>query len=129
MPRLTEADAPAIFLLLIGTLASSAAGRVFYQAALTATQNDNGFVTMFFFGDPRDIRGRFLAVIAMDYGVAFASVARVLRRVAVGHGASASVFGHDDTPKASDTRGIDRSSLRKDGSATKPSLMVSGWAD
>jgi drug/metabolite transporter (DMT)-like permease len=52
MPRLTEADAPAIFLLLIGTLASSAAGRVFYQAALTATHNDNGFVTMFFLAIP-----------------------------------------------------------------------------
>jgi drug/metabolite transporter (DMT)-like permease len=52
MPRLTDADAPAIFLLLIGTLASSAAGRVFYQAALTATRNDNGFVTMFFLAIP-----------------------------------------------------------------------------
>jgi len=37
----------AILLLLVGTLASSAAGRVFYQVALSATQNDNGFVTMF----------------------------------------------------------------------------------
>jgi len=52
MPRLTSADAPAIFLLLIGTLAASAAGRVFYQAALTATRNDNGFVTMFFLAIP-----------------------------------------------------------------------------
>jgi drug/metabolite transporter (DMT)-like permease len=41
-------NVPAILLLLIGTLASSAAGRVFYQAALSATRNDNGFVTMFF---------------------------------------------------------------------------------
>ena len=38
----------AILLLLVGTLASSAAGRVFYQVALTTTRNDNGFVTMFF---------------------------------------------------------------------------------
>jgi drug/metabolite transporter (DMT)-like permease len=52
VPRLTDADAPAIFLLLVGTLASSAAGRVFYQAALTATRNDNGFVTMFFLAIP-----------------------------------------------------------------------------
>jgi drug/metabolite transporter (DMT)-like permease len=52
MPRITSADAPAIFLLLIGTLAASAAGRVFYQAALTATRNDNGFVTMFFLAIP-----------------------------------------------------------------------------
>jgi drug/metabolite transporter (DMT)-like permease len=52
VPRLTQADAPAIFLLLIGTLASSAAGRVFYQSALTATHNDNGFVTMFFLAIP-----------------------------------------------------------------------------
>ena len=48
----TVDDAPAIFLLLIGTLASSAAGRLFYQAALTATRNDNGFVTMFFLAIP-----------------------------------------------------------------------------
>jgi drug/metabolite transporter (DMT)-like permease len=52
MPRLTEADAPAVFMLLFGTLAASAAGRVFYQAALTATHNDNGFVTMFFLAIP-----------------------------------------------------------------------------
>jgi drug/metabolite transporter (DMT)-like permease len=38
----------AALLLLIGTLAAGAAGRVFYQIALTATDNDNGFVTMFF---------------------------------------------------------------------------------
>jgi len=46
--HITWQTAPAIVLLLIGTLASSAAGRVFYQSALTATHNDNGFVTMFF---------------------------------------------------------------------------------
>jgi hypothetical protein len=45
-------DAPAICLLLLGTVASSAAGRLFYQSALTATQNDNGFVTMFFLAIP-----------------------------------------------------------------------------
>ena len=38
----------ALLLLLVGTLVSAAAGRVAYQAALSATQNDNGFVTMFF---------------------------------------------------------------------------------
>ena len=38
----------AILLLLLGTLAAAAAGRVTYQMALTATDNDNGFVTMFF---------------------------------------------------------------------------------
>ena len=46
--HITWQTAPAIVLLLIGTLASSAAGRVFYQSALTVTHNDNGFVTMFF---------------------------------------------------------------------------------
>jgi drug/metabolite transporter (DMT)-like permease len=46
--HITWQTAPAIVLLLIGTLASSAAGRVFYQSALSATHNDNGFVTMFF---------------------------------------------------------------------------------
>jgi drug/metabolite transporter (DMT)-like permease len=52
VPRLGQVDAPAILLLLIGTLASSAAGRLFYQAALTATHNDNGFVTLFFLAIP-----------------------------------------------------------------------------
>ncbi len=40
--------AAAIALLLIGTLASAAAGRVLYQIALAITKNDNAFVTMFF---------------------------------------------------------------------------------
>ena len=40
--------AAAMGLLLIGTLASAAGGRVLYQVALTVTQNDNAFVTMFF---------------------------------------------------------------------------------
>ncbi len=34
--------------LILGTLAAAAAGRVYYQIALTATNHDNGFVTMFF---------------------------------------------------------------------------------
>jgi drug/metabolite transporter (DMT)-like permease len=38
----------AVLLLLLGTLSATAAGRVYYQVALTATNNDNGFVTMFF---------------------------------------------------------------------------------
>ncbi len=42
----------AVLMLLVGTLASSAAGRVFYQVALTTTDNDNGFVTMFFLTIP-----------------------------------------------------------------------------
>jgi drug/metabolite transporter (DMT)-like permease len=50
--RVSEQSALAILLLLFGTLASSAAGRVFYQVALTATQNDNGYVTMFFLLTP-----------------------------------------------------------------------------
>ena len=50
--RLSEQSALAILLLLFGTLASAAAGRVFYQIALTATQNDNGYVTMFFLLTP-----------------------------------------------------------------------------
>jgi drug/metabolite transporter (DMT)-like permease len=44
----TEPITVAVLLLLLGTLAGSAAGRVFYQMALTATQDDNGYVTMFF---------------------------------------------------------------------------------
>jgi drug/metabolite transporter (DMT)-like permease len=50
--RLSAEAAPAVVLLLIGTLASSAAGRVTYQIALSATQDDNGFVTMFFLAIP-----------------------------------------------------------------------------
>ncbi|RBP04152.1 hypothetical protein DFR50_14025 [Roseiarcus fermentans] len=46
--RLSEQSASAIVLLLAGTLAASAAGRLFYQLALTSTKNDNGTVTMFF---------------------------------------------------------------------------------
>jgi hypothetical protein len=46
--RFTEQSTLSIALLLVGTLAASAAGRVFYQMALTATRNDNGYVTMFF---------------------------------------------------------------------------------
>jgi hypothetical protein len=44
--------AAAIVFLVIGTLASAAAGRVLYQVALAATKNDNGFVTMFFLTVP-----------------------------------------------------------------------------
>ena len=43
-----QQSAAAILLLLVGTLAASAAGRVCYQMALTATKDDNGYVTMFF---------------------------------------------------------------------------------
>jgi drug/metabolite transporter (DMT)-like permease len=50
--QLTEQSALAILLLLFGTLASSAAGRVFYQTALTETKDDNGYVTMFFLLTP-----------------------------------------------------------------------------
>jgi hypothetical protein len=46
--HLSEPSVVAILLLLLGTLAASGAGRVFYQMALTATENDNGYVTMFF---------------------------------------------------------------------------------
>lgn len=48
-----------VLLLLLGTLAASAAGRVYYQVALTVTNNDNGFVTMFFLFIPA-----FAAIIA-----------------------------------------------------------------
>jgi drug/metabolite transporter (DMT)-like permease len=46
--HLSEQTSMAIVLLLAGTLAASAAGRLFYQLALTETRNDNGTVTMFF---------------------------------------------------------------------------------
>ena len=44
----TQSSTVAVLLLLLGTLAGSAAGRVCYQMALTATEDDNGYVTMFF---------------------------------------------------------------------------------
>jgi hypothetical protein len=34
--------------MMIGTIIAASLGRVFYQVALSATGNDNGFVTMFF---------------------------------------------------------------------------------
>jgi drug/metabolite transporter (DMT)-like permease len=47
-----EQTVPAILLLLVGTLIAASAGRVFYQIALSRTDNDNGFVTMFFLSVP-----------------------------------------------------------------------------
>ena len=38
----------AILLMMAGTIIAAAVGRVFYQLSLSATDNDNGFVTMFF---------------------------------------------------------------------------------
>ncbi len=46
--RLSEQSVLAIVLLILGTLAASAVGRLLYQLALTETKNDNGAVTMFF---------------------------------------------------------------------------------
>ena len=34
--------------MILGTIIAASVGRVFYQIALSATGNDNGFVTMFF---------------------------------------------------------------------------------
>ncbi len=45
---LVAADAPAILLMMLGTIVAASIGRVLYQVALTATGNDNGYVTMFF---------------------------------------------------------------------------------
>ena len=47
VPRESEAQFAAM-LLLFGTLSAAAAGRVLYQIALTVTENNNGFVTMYF---------------------------------------------------------------------------------
>jgi hypothetical protein len=52
MPVWQGEAAAAVALLLIGTLASAAAGRALYQVALAETKNDNGFVTMFFLLTP-----------------------------------------------------------------------------
>jgi len=45
---ITPEKIPAIALLMFGMLTSAAMGRVLYQVSLSATGNDNGFVTMFF---------------------------------------------------------------------------------
>jgi hypothetical protein len=47
-PAMNAQTMEAVLLLMLGTLSAAAAGRVFYQVALTAADNDNGFVTMFF---------------------------------------------------------------------------------
>jgi hypothetical protein len=39
---------PAIGLMIVGTIIAASVGRVLYQISLTVTDNDNGFVTMFF---------------------------------------------------------------------------------
>ena len=41
-----------IALLVVGTLISAALGRALYQVALRVTENDNGFVTLFFLLEP-----------------------------------------------------------------------------
>jgi drug/metabolite transporter (DMT)-like permease len=41
-----------IALLIVGTLISAALGRALYQVALKVTENDNGFVTLFFLLEP-----------------------------------------------------------------------------
>jgi drug/metabolite transporter (DMT)-like permease len=38
----------AILLMIVGTIIAASIGRVMYQVSLTVTDNDNGFVTMFF---------------------------------------------------------------------------------
>jgi drug/metabolite transporter (DMT)-like permease len=42
----------AVLLLMIGTFVSAALGRVIYQKALTATSNDNGYVSVFLLAIP-----------------------------------------------------------------------------
>ena len=46
--ELTFVEWPAILLMMLGTIVAASIGRVFYQIALSATGNDNGYVTMFF---------------------------------------------------------------------------------
>ena len=41
------ADAPAIALMMLGAIVAASFGRVVYQISLTATEGDNGYVTMF----------------------------------------------------------------------------------
>jgi hypothetical protein len=80
--RLDEASIVPILLLLVDTLASSAAGRVFYQHPLSATHNDNGFVTMFFSRNTSPFRAGVLAIVRLDQRLEIWTVAAVL----CGHG-------------------------------------------
>jgi drug/metabolite transporter (DMT)-like permease len=50
--ELNFAQAPAILLMMFGTIIAASVGRVFYQVALTVTGGDNGYVTMFFLAVP-----------------------------------------------------------------------------
>jgi drug/metabolite transporter (DMT)-like permease len=43
---------PAVLLLMIGTFVSAALGRFVYQKALTATSNDNGYISVFLLAIP-----------------------------------------------------------------------------
>ena len=45
-------QAPAILLMMLGTILAASLGRVLYQIALTVTGGDNGYVTMFFLAVP-----------------------------------------------------------------------------
>ena len=76
----TQPHTVAVLLLLLGTLAGSAAGRVFYQMALTATEDDNGYVTMFFLLIPALLSDLFHAVV-VDSGSAIRSQRNVFRRL------------------------------------------------
>jgi len=46
--ELPSAEPGAIALMILGTIVAASIGRVLYQISLTVTDNDNGFVTMFF---------------------------------------------------------------------------------
>ena len=50
--ELSLAQAPAILMMMLGTIVAASIGRVFYQVALTVTGGDNGYVTMFFLAVP-----------------------------------------------------------------------------
>jgi drug/metabolite transporter (DMT)-like permease len=94
-PHLSQPSTMAVLFLFVGTLAGSAAGRVFYQMALTATKDDNGYVTMFFLLIPalsaltsfmlsRWIPGlRFTASILFFVGTALVTIALGLLSLAL----------------------------------------------
>ena len=46
--ELPAGEALPIALMIAGTIIAASLGRVLYQVSLTVTDNDNGFVTMFF---------------------------------------------------------------------------------
>lgn len=92
--HLSEPSVVAILLLLLGTLAASGAGRVFYQMALTATENDNGLCHHVFPVDATGLCPNHFAAVALDPGSAIQFPAGVFRCRGAGDDSALDVIAH-----------------------------------